>query len=156
MSQTTLIYIICSVIATMFMTGFMYLASGVINKNMYVVKILSKMLFSLKSHKPLVVASRKQLFIGWILHYMIGVYFGIAYPFLAGFLNIYTNHDLIIAFVIGCIYGAAGVAGWATFFALHPAPDQTVERKPYLLFIFIAHVVFALTLYASTQLIKVG
>lgn len=79
----------------------------------------------------------------WALHYFIGLIFVLIFHFLwkAGFIEI----TWLAGLIYGAIIGIIGIAGWVVMFNLSNYQPR-IDFKGYYLQLFIAHVIFTLTI----------
>lgn len=146
----TLQIIITGIAATLIMTVFMNLSAVVTRRNMYTVKILSRMLptfFREKEESP----SRSSTALALIVHYGVGILFVILYHLLRTSAGYIGNQSMAEPWIIGVLLGATAVTGWTIFIRLHPSPLLTVPWQHYLVCIFVAHIIFAFVMIWSYQ-----
>jgi len=133
---------ITGILATFVMTMFMNVSSVITGYNLRVPSILGSML-TLKT-KPSGQSSRGfwVMVTGNIAHYFVGIVFAYIYleaMLIAGFQNTLGN-----ALGFGIIAGISAVIFWASFIKLHPLAPA-IQLHLYLIFIFMAHVIFAIS-----------
>lgn len=130
------------IIGTAVMTLFMYGMTFITDKVMKVTKILGTMLTCQTTDDRGLSESKTAIFTGIVAHYLIGIAFVFCYHIL-WFLGV-GHPDFLNGLILGLASGILAVIFWFTFFAVHPFPPD-VDLKSYLLTLFIAHFVFALT-----------
>ena len=80
---------------------------------------------------------------GWWLHYLVGLSFALVYQLLwKRFVRLPPTPD---GLSYGALGGLIGILGWRITFATHPRPPRT-NRRGYLTQLFVAHLIFGLTL----------
>jgi hypothetical protein len=144
--------ILAGIMGTFLMTLFTSLGSGITGYFLHVPSILGSMVTmkTQPSGKPS--KGLYSLSWGYTLHYSIGIAFAFMYARLHTrehtFTTTYSN-----ALIFGVIAGLAAVLFWFCFLKLHPLAPR-VELNIYLLFIFLGHLVFALGMNTTFNLIN--
>jgi hypothetical protein len=87
---------------------------------------------------------------GWIIHYVVGLIFLLAYYFIWS----RTRFDptFSTALILGCCSGVAGIIGWSILFKIQSVPAN-IRVTEYFAQLFVAHVIFALTATAIFRLV---
>ncbi|MCF0040178.1 hypothetical protein [Dyadobacter fanqingshengii] len=130
------------IVGTAAMTLFMYGMTFITDKVMKVTKILGTMITCQTTDDRGLSESKTAIFTGIVAHYIIGIAFVFCYHIL-WFLGV-GQPDFLNGLILGLASGMIAVMFWFTFFAVHPFPPD-VDLKSYLLTLFLAHFVFALT-----------
>jgi len=87
--------------------------------------------------------------LGWILHYLIGLTFVIAYHFLWTYKIFEMSWSTALLF--GAISGIIGIISWIIMFASAPKkPD--INLPGYYTQLFVAHVIFAIVAFVVYKL----
>ena len=132
--------VISSIAATSVMTLFSYAVSASF-RELYKEPVLLTFILT-KLH--IEVSPNTKSILAWLLHYVIGLLFVIAYHFMW----IYNLAAFLwsIALLFGAISGIIGILGWAMMFK---AVDQkpNIDIKGYYLQLFFAHVIFGLVAF---------
>ncbi len=131
---------------TSFMTAFSYLMSASFRK-LFKEPVLLQYVMRLLH---LNIGAYARWFLGWLIHYSIGVAFVFAYDFLRdeGIVELNVWSSLVFGAAIGII----GILGWMVIFRL-PSDEPRVDYKNYYLQLFVAHLIFALSVWAVYELI---
>ena len=141
MNPNILLQILISTIAaTSAMTLFSYVISASF-RELYKEPVLLTYLLT-KFHVE--VSTQTKTFLAWLLHYIIGLLFVIAYHFLWAY-NI-VEFSWRIALLFGAISGIIGILGWIILFEIVPQKPN-IDFKGYYLQLFFAHVIFGLTAF---------
>ena len=120
--------------ATSAMTLFSYVVANLTGQQ-FREPVLLNHFFNHKQQRP---AAR-----GWLLHYLVGIVFAVAYQLLwKRFLRLPPTPD---GLSYGALCGLIGILGWRITFATHPRHPLT-NRQGYLAHLFVAHLIFGLTL----------
>jgi hypothetical protein len=87
------------------------------------------------------VSKRQSGAAGWVIHYLVGIFF-------AGIYSILIKQHLLkttvpAAITVGALSGLVGVAAWSTTLNLHPHPPL-VKRGKYYGQLVVAHIIFAI------------
>ncbi|GAB3897643.1 hypothetical protein [Spirosoma agri] len=131
--------ILASVAGTSLMTAFMYIMTFLTDRIMNVVKILGTMLTFQTSPDGKLSDRPRAISVGIIAHYAIGIVFTLCYSLLWSRGVGQPDFQSGIWFGIGS--GLVAIAFWYGLFAIHPNPPA-IPLKPYLLTLFVAHIVF--------------
>ena len=136
-----------TLVGTTLMTIFSYWVGRLRNMQFTEPVLLNRMLFRFG---VLAEYQLKKNVAGWIIHYLIGLLFLIAYYFIWS----ETRFDptLRTAFILGCISGLAGIFGWSILFRIQTVPPN-IKVSEYYAQLFVAHIIFALTATATYRLI---
>lgn len=128
--------ILATIVGTTWMTGFSYLISTTFNKLYKEPVLLNYLLLFLgvDMHE-----NSKKLS-GWIIHYIIGLLFVIAYDILWQYA---IEFSWISGIIFGMISGIIGIIGWIIMFRI-PDAHLNLDYKGYYIQLFFAHIVFAL------------
>lgn len=122
------------------MTVFTYIVSALWDKRFGQPELLTQLVNSSKLMK----GSKPQgKWIGWVLHYAFG---GV---FLFGYVYLRALFELPVTFLwglgYGCFAGILGILGWMSLFKFHHDPPF-VDRNAFYTQLFLAHIIFSLTL----------
>lgn len=142
--------IIAGIAGTLLMTLFMDAAARLTKYNFHVPEILGTMVTMETKPSGNVSNSMVSKVWGYILHYLIGIFYTVLYQNLlqAGIGSSSYGHAL----VFGTVVGLVAVIFWYCFFKLHPMAP--VVRLPlYLMFIFWGHPLFAITMNATFKVL---
>lgn len=136
---------IASIAATSVMTLFSYAVSASARELYKEPVLLTYVLSSLKIE----VSPQTKTFLGWLLHYLIGIFFVIIYHYL-------WHYDIIemswpAAFVLGAASGIIGILSWIFLFAIVPEKPN-IDFKGYYVQLFFAHVIFAIVAFIVYKL----
>jgi hypothetical protein len=138
--------IIAGIAGTFLMTLFTDLAALVTKYNFHVPSILGTMVTMETKPSGNVSDSMVSKIWGYVLHYLIGIFYAMLYQNLiqAGIgYGGYTH-----ALVFGIVIGSVAVTFWYSFLKLHPMAP--VVRLPlYLVFIFLGHLLLAIAMNAT-------
>ncbi|HET6557930.1 MAG TPA: hypothetical protein VFG54_11490 [Prolixibacteraceae bacterium] len=131
--------LLATVAATSLMTAFSYLVSEAF-RELYKEPLLLQYLMT---RFNLGIKDTKKVIAGWTLHYFIGLIFVLLFHFLwkEGFLEI----TWLTGVIYGAIIGIMGIAGWVVMFILSDY-KPCIDFKGYYLQLFVAHMIFALTI----------
>ncbi len=139
------ILIICSaIVGTTVMTLFSYLVSKSFNK-LYKEPILLKYVLE-RTHVS--ISSNLTLFLGWFLHYVIGILFVVIYHFI--WMNRWMEISIFHSFILGFASGLVGIVAWRFMFAVSDS-ESKVDMKGYFFQLVIAHILFAFTVMIIYQ-----
>lgn len=132
--------LISSVIATSVMTLFSYTVSEAARETYKEPVLLGYILSSLN----IKVSSPLKLFLGWLMHYLIGVAFVVAY-------HIVWYYQLMdiswkASILLGIISGIIGIISWVILFKMVPTKPN-IDFKGYYAQLFVAHMIFAIVAY---------
>jgi len=132
-----------SVAATTAMTLFSYVVSYLFNTQFKEPKLLSYFFFTPGRKK-----SNTPPLGGYVLHYLVGAGFTIAYKF------IWKKWFKLPTWRSGLAYGSvcsvAGMLSWKAVFATHSSPPD-IKLKSYLFHLFLAHLVFGVVLSKTDE-----
>lgn len=143
--QILLQIIISSIAATSIMTLFSYAVSASARELYKEPVLLTYILTAL----GIEVSMQVRIISGWILHYLIGLAFVIAYHFLWTY-DIFEMSWPSTLF-LGAISGVIGIVGWIIMFTIAPKkPD--INFKGYYAQLFVAHVIFTIVAFVVYQL----
>ncbi|QOG00677.1 hypothetical protein [Flavobacterium sp. MDT1-60] len=132
--------IIASIAGTSVMTLFSYAVSSSARELYKEPVLLTYVLSSLKVE----VSPQIKTFLGWLLHYLIGLFFVVIYHYL-------WSYDIIemswpAAFVLGAVSGIIGILSW--FFLFKTVPQKpNIDFKGYYIQLFFAHIIFAIVAF---------
>lgn len=147
MSITQLKKIVVSgIIGTSAMTIFSYLVSKIMGENFREPEILAILI---KNMLP--TATPYAIYLGWVLHYLIGFAFVVVY------VRLWDNNQLkpnvASGILLGAISGIIGIIGWYIVLKLHPNPPL-INLINYFILLFFAHIVFGIFALVGYGLIK--
>ena len=128
--------IIATLVGTSLMTAFSYLVSEAYRKT-FKEPVLLNYVIRLSG---ITLNDRNKSIVGWIIHYILGLLFVIAYHFIwvYGILDMSWTSALIL----GAVSGIIGIIGWVIIFSL-PSKEPRVAFTSYYIQLFFAHIVFA-------------
>lgn len=143
--QTTLQILTAAVAATSVMTLCSYAVSAAA-REIYKEPLLLTYVLS-KLHQQ--ISPKLKLVLGWVLHYLIGLFFVIGYHIIwsANILDFTFTSSLILGIVSGII----GISGWVVLFRIS-AQKPNIDYKGYYIQLFVVHVIFAVTAYVVYEL----
>lgn len=96
-----------------------------------------------------VIDSKTNKVIGWVLHYVLGLLFVVAFQIL---LNVgWAKITWGSAILYGAVIGVIGILGWQLMFMLAPKTPR-MNYAGYYAQLFIAHLVFAFTMVGCYKL----
>ena len=129
--------IIATLVGTTLMTAFSYLMSGAYRKT-FKEPVLLNYVIQLCG---ITLNDRNRSVVGWLIHYLLGLTFVIAYHFIwkYGLLDMSWQSTLIL----GAVSGIIGIIGWVIIFSL-PSKEPRVAFTSYYIQLFFAHIVFAI------------
>lgn len=93
--------------------------------------------------------SNRNSAIGYVLHYIFGVIFVLAYELVWENTSWRPTWDFAVVF--GMLSGVVGIIGWMIIFSL-PSKNPRVHFKEYYIQLFVAHIIFALGVVAVYKL----
>lgn len=130
--------LIASIAGTSAMTLFSYIISTsfreLYKEPVLLTYILSKLNLDLSIKTKAVLA--------WLLHYIIGLIFVVAYHIL-WFYNI-LDLSFVSALLLGAVSGIIGIIGWMFMFKITDHKPR-IDFKGYYIQLFFAHIIFAIT-----------
>jgi len=132
--------VISSIAATSAMTLFSYVISASF-RELYKEPVLLTYLLT-KAHVQ--VSPQTKTVLAWILHYIIGLLFVIAYHFLWAYGILEFSWP--IALLLGALSGIVGILGWVMMFKAAPQ-EPNIDFKGYYLQLFFAHVIFGIVAF---------
>ncbi|MFB9054204.1 hypothetical protein ACFFVB_14035 [Formosa undariae] len=134
--MTILKFMLINTVAVALMTGFSYVVSLAFRTNFSEPKRLKQLV----NRARIVRKSNFGIWIGWCLHFVIGLVFLSGY-FL--FRNIFpVGPELLYALIFGFSAGLVGAVGWKLMFVLHNNPPQ-FPKFPFYVQLIAAHIVFS-------------
>lgn len=130
-----------SIFGTIIMTAFSYFISERFNELFKEPVLLNLVVASFKIE----LEPKRKSYFGWFVHFLIGVIFVIAYHFIWK----YSDFDptWFCGLIFGIISGFIGIFSWHFMFKMGENPPK-IKFKEYYLQLFIAHILFALTVVA--------
>ncbi|WP_158858121.1 hypothetical protein [Lunatibacter salilacus] len=84
----------------------------------------------------------KSSLLGWVIHYLVGVFFMFVFYLIWEFMEIEAT--LLSGGIMGFAAGILGVIGWQFTFWIHPNPPK-LDFKHYYVHLILAHVVFGIS-----------
>lgn len=143
--HTLLQILMATIAATSLMTLFSYIVSASARELYKEPVLLTFILSALKME----VSPQIKTFLAWLLHYIIGLAFVLAYHFLW----VYDVFEMSwpAAFVLGALSGIIGILGWMLMFEMVPNKPN-IDFKGYYVQLFFAHIVFGITAFFVYQL----
>ncbi|SHG50392.1 hypothetical protein SAMN05444483_11420 [Salegentibacter echinorum] len=144
------IYILLvSVAATTAMTAFSYLAGTARKEKFHEPELLNELIYGAKS---LDFDPSKNNVLGWIFHFLIGLFFT------AIFLLLYVveiiNINILSALIFGIAAGVVGSIGWRIMFSITENPPK-VHLKEFYLQLIIAHIIFSIFIMLGFHWIEI-
>lgn len=135
--------IIAGIAGTFAMTLFMRLASLITGFNFHVPRILGTILTFDTKPSGATSDSCRSIISGYALHYIIGGLFALIYQqtWLKEHISTFSA-----AMLFGAIAGLVGITFWTITLKWHPLAPS-VNLKPYLVFVFLGHLLFALVMH---------
>jgi hypothetical protein len=132
--------IFSAIAATSVMTLFSYVVSESARELYKEPVLLTYLLSSFKIE----VSAPTKVFLGWFLHYIIGIAFVIVYHLL-WFYDI-AEISWLAAFLFGAISGVIGILGWILLFEITPKKPN-IDFDGYYKQLFAAHIIFGLVAF---------
>lgn len=129
--------LISSIAATSVMTLFSYMVSAGARELYKEPVLLTYILTMFGLELPLLLKS----ILGWLLHYLIGLAFVIAYHYL--WINDVVAMHWPAILLLGGVSGFVGIFSWIIMFALTPK-KPAIDFKGYYAQLFIAHIIFTI------------
>ncbi|TDO97040.1 hypothetical protein [Flavobacterium sp. 245] len=146
MTLSTLLQIlISSIAATSVMTLFSYAVSASAREVYKEPVLLTYILTALH----LEISPNFKTILGWFLHYLIGLFFVVGYHIL--WLNEFLEISWLASILLGVISGIIGIISWIILFEIIPQKPN-IDFKGYYLQLFIAHIIFAITVFIVYKL----
>ncbi|WP_434036450.1 hypothetical protein [Formosa sp. 4Alg 33] len=136
--MTILKFILINTVAVALMTGFSYVVSLAFNTNFSEPKRLKQLV----NRARIIRKSDFGIWIGWCLHFAIGLVFLSGYFLIRNIVPI--GSELLYALTFGFLAGLLGVVGWKLMFSLHDNPPQ-FPKFPFYAQLIGAHIVFSVT-----------
>lgn len=90
------------------------------------------------------VSPRTKQFLAWVLHYIIGLLFVIAYHYV-WFYDV-LEFSWRISILLGALSGILGILGWIVLFEIIPQKPN-INFTGYYIQLFIAHVIFGVVVF---------
>ncbi len=137
--------IFATLVGTSMMTAFSYLLSEAFKK-LFKEPVLLQYIMRLLHFD---IGKIGRWIAGWAIHYFIGFLFILGYEFALRTFDL--EFDLIMAMIFGAASGILGIIGWMIIFSL-PSDDPKVNYRSYYIQLFIAHIIFALGVWAVYKL----
>jgi len=130
-----------SIFGTIIMTAFSYFISERFNELFKEPVLLNLVVASFKIE----LEPKRKSYFGWFVHFLIGVIFVIGYHLIWK----YSDFDptWFCGLIFGIISGFIGIFSWHFMFKMGKNPPK-IKFKQYYLQLFIAHILFALTVVA--------
>jgi hypothetical protein len=139
--------IICgTIVGTSLMTGFSYLMSEQFRKRFQEPRLLEYVM-KLSGAK---LSDRSKEIAAWIIHYLIGLLFVLAYYFIW---NCCLAKSWTITLLFGAISGIIGILGWIVIFSI-PDDKPHVSFTSYFIQLFFAHIIFAFGVFMTDRLLS--
>lgn len=127
-----------AIIGTSLMTIFSYIVAEVSEKEFKEPVLLNHLI---TQSSKLGIAANSMKFLGWILHYGMGLCFLVIYYLLWKYT--FLEPTFLYGAMLGFISGLVGITIWKWIFSTHSNPPQ-INMKEYLLHLLIAHIVFGI------------
>lgn len=136
-----------SVLATSAMTLFSYAMSASFRELYKEPVLLSFILTKIN----LEVSMQTKKYLAWLLHYLIGLIFVIAYHLL-WYYNVLTI-SILNTLLLGALSGIIGIIGWVVMFKMADYKPN-IDFKGYYIQLFFAHIIFAIVAVAAYCLLS--
>lgn len=149
--MATVLIIVTGIAGTALMTAFVYLISHITGKQLKVIHVLGSMLTGQVTTEKNVSAQSSVFIIGLVSHYAVGILFAFIYQRLWS-LGL-GRPDILNGLLFGFINGLIALAGWRSFFAIHPNPPR-IDLANFLLIIFLAHLVFGIGVVMAYNMLQ--
>lgn len=143
--STILQILLSSIAATSVMTLFSYAVSASAREVYKEPLLLTYILTGLR----LEISPNFKIILGWLLHYLIGLFFVIGYHII--WLNEFLMISWSISILLGIISGIIGIISWIILFEIIPQKPN-IDFRGYYLQLFIAHILFAVTAFLVYKL----
>lgn len=137
--------LISSIAATSVMTLFSYAVSEGARETYKEPVLLGYLLSSFN----ITISPQLKLFLGWLMHYLIGVAFVIAYHIVWYYQ--FMDISWAASILLGIISGIIGIISWVILFEIVPSKPN-IDFKGYYAQLFVAHVIFAIVAYVVYKL----
>lgn len=129
-----------AILATLAMTAMSYVFTYIFKGNFKEPQLLNCLIDRLpKVNRPIC----SEHIYGWSIHFFIGILFVILFK-ICLFYNV-ADVTLKAGAIFGFLAGVVGVAGWITFFSLHPDPPSINKVMFYSQLIFV-HIIFGIVM----------
>ncbi|MEO7976035.1 hypothetical protein [Flavobacterium sp.] len=133
--------VISSIAATSLMTLFSYVVSASA-RELYKEPVLLTYILTFLGIEA---AMPVKIILAWLLHYLIGLAFVVAYHYL--WVYDVLEMSCPVAFLLGSISGIIGILGWIVMFTLS-SKKPNIDFQGYYLQLFVAHVIFGIAAFA--------
>lgn len=132
--------VISCIVATSAMTLFSYIISAGFRELYKEPVLLTYLLTKFDVEVSMVTKS----ILAWVLHYVIGLLFVIAYHYI--WVYDVMEFSWRVALLLGAISGIIGILGWIILFKIVPQKPN-IDFKGYYIQLFFAHVILGLTAF---------
>lgn len=140
--------LIPALVATSAMTAFSYVFSAIVKKQFREPELLNLLLMRWSNRFEQLT---KDSFVGWVIHYLVGVFFMLFFHLIWEGLGIKAT--ALSGIIMGFAAGILGVIGWNITFWIHPNPPK-LDFKQYYVHLIMAHVVFGLSGLSTYNYLK--
>ncbi|PNW28077.1 hypothetical protein [Formosa algae] len=144
--MTVLKFLLINTVAVVLMTGFSYLISHVLNVNFSEPNRLKQLV----NRASIIKKSDFGIWIGWCLHFAIGLVFLLGYFLFKNIIHVVS--EFLYALVFGFSAGLFGAMGWKLMFTIHDNPPK-LPKFPFYIQLVGAHIVFSETVAAMLQIV---
>lgn len=131
--------LIASLVATTVMTLFSYIVAHLKKTNFKEPELLNE----LWNNSQLPIYPSKESVVGWVCHYMMGIFFGLIFFVIFT----YTSLDFSILnyILFGIAAGIMGILGWQFLFWINPNPPD-IQINHFFIHLIIAHMIFGVVI----------
>lgn len=131
--------LIPALVATSAMTAFSYIFSAIVKKQFREPELLNTLLMRWSNRFEQLT---KGSVVGWVIHYLVGIFFMLVFHLLWEGLEIEAT--VLSGIILGFAAGILGVIGWNITFWIHPNPPK-LDFKQYYVHLIASHVVFGIS-----------
>ncbi|MEO2061619.1 MAG: hypothetical protein ABGW97_01455 [Christiangramia sp.] len=131
-------FILLSIPATLAMTLFSYVCGRITGHQFREPQLLNHLIRT----SVLKLAPSNRHWLGWLVHFLFGIFFAGLMLFSENLFNFPLN--VLNTILIGFLAGILGIIGWQLMFFLNPDPPKIHLRNFYLQLI-VAHIIFTST-----------
>ncbi len=125
------------IVGTSVMTAYSFYLSGKKKRDFREPHLLATLIFRMFSQ----INKRQSKVAGWVIHYLVGIFFAAIYLLLIKRHLIKTT--ISAAAIVGALSGMVGIAAWSITLNLHPHPP-VVNRRQYYGQLVVAHIIFGI------------
>lgn len=132
MGLTTIL--LAGLVGTTLMTAFSKVLALLLSKEFSEPKLLAELYPNRRF-------GRKDIFMGWLTHYLIGIFFAWGIWFYTTMAN--GDYTFVSGLVLGGLFGCLGVLGWSILMVVLKKPPQ-LELPAFFIQLVFAHIIFGL------------